>query len=246
MAASTSAYMLYHQNNWLQRKPGSSRLSVCQTFSPWISAFGCSQKRTSAWSRKYEPLPTIPCCDGGAPVRIEACTVEVTAGNTGCRLAILAVLSRVLMCGVASPNSEGVSPTTLISSSGCSEGIGVGLLHVQQVALAQLLFDPAQLSGDAGQLSGLGSGPQFNGQHAPAVGFHLQHRAHIGMRRQVVEGLRQGNLAAAEFGQQQVVAEQRDVEVDAQFAEPGAVLQGGRQVWPGHSMALGRERFHLM
>ncbi|MOA24155.1 hypothetical protein D3C78_1448240 [compost metagenome] len=73
-------------------------------------------------------------------MRIEACTVEVTAGNTGCSVAILAVFNRALMQGVAAPSSAGVRPTTLISSSGWragSERMGMGLqrLRLQQAAL---------------------------------------------------------------------------------------------------------------
>ena len=50
--------------------------------SPATSWFDCRQNITSARSRKYQPLPTIPCSRGSRPVRIVDCAEQVTAGST--------------------------------------------------------------------------------------------------------------------------------------------------------------------
>ena len=65
---------------------GSARRAVSHTFSPCTSALCCRQRKTSPRSRKYQPLPTMPCSDGGRPVRIVDCTVHVTAGQDGAEL----------------------------------------------------------------------------------------------------------------------------------------------------------------
>ena len=83
MEKSALEYMLYHQNNLAQVKPGTSRRSFSQSFSPWTRWLLCFQNLTSAFSRSYQPFPTIPCLAGDVPVMIDDCAVQVTAGKAG-------------------------------------------------------------------------------------------------------------------------------------------------------------------
>src|SRR5256886_12726770 len=72
--------MLYHQKSLAQVKPGRRRRAASHTFSPATRRFDCRQSHTSASSRKYQPLPTMPCSRGSVPVSIVDCAVHVTAG----------------------------------------------------------------------------------------------------------------------------------------------------------------------
>ncbi len=56
-----------------------------QICSPWMRALCWRHRKTSPRSRKYHPLPTMPWSRGIAPVTMEACTEQVTAGSTGLR-----------------------------------------------------------------------------------------------------------------------------------------------------------------
>src|SRR3989442_880445 len=73
--------MLYHQKSLAQVKPGRRRRAASHTFSPATRRFDCRQSHTSASSRKYQPLPTMPCSRGSVPVSIVDCAVHVTAGR---------------------------------------------------------------------------------------------------------------------------------------------------------------------
>jgi hypothetical protein len=52
--------MLNHQNRFAHVNVGSAARAVSQIFDPCTSRFACFQKRISASSREYQPLPTIP------------------------------------------------------------------------------------------------------------------------------------------------------------------------------------------
>src|SRR5438309_2150341 len=107
--------MLYHQQMLAQVKLGSIFLAASQIFSPLTSLFDCSQNLISHSSRKYQPLPTMPCSLGCLPVRYVDCTVQVTAGMDGLMLAMRRDLANMLSRGVCAPMSEGVSPTMLMT-----------------------------------------------------------------------------------------------------------------------------------
>src|SRR2546427_3700298 len=77
--------MLYHQKSLAQVKPGRRRRAASHTFSPATRRFDCRQSHTSASSRKYQPLPTMPCSRGSVPVSIVDCAVHVTAGSAAPR-----------------------------------------------------------------------------------------------------------------------------------------------------------------
>src|SRR6516165_8296942 len=79
-AKSAELYMLYHQKSLAQVKAGSRFLAASHTFSPETSAFDCRHSHTSARSRKYQPLATMPCSLGIVPVKNVDCTEHVTAG----------------------------------------------------------------------------------------------------------------------------------------------------------------------
>jgi hypothetical protein len=74
-------YMLYHQNSLATLKLGSRRLASSHSFSPATNWFDCRHNHTCAKSRKYQPLPTMPCSRGNAPVSIVDWTEQVTAGR---------------------------------------------------------------------------------------------------------------------------------------------------------------------
>src|SRR3954463_4898896 len=103
--------MLYHQQMLAQVKVGSSFFAVSQIFSAVTSLLDCFQNLISHSSRKYQPLPTIPCWLGCTPVRYVDCTVHVTAGMDGAMLATLRDLAKAVSRGVCAPISEDVSPT---------------------------------------------------------------------------------------------------------------------------------------
>src|SRR5215216_4161135 len=111
--------MLYHQNRFAQVKVGSSRLAASHTLGRCTSLFDCRQNRTSHSSRKYHPLPTIPCSLGNVPVRYVLCTVVVTAGRTAPMLATFPRSASAFNRGVCWPMSERVSPTTLMTTVLC-------------------------------------------------------------------------------------------------------------------------------
>src|SRR5579859_760332 len=105
--------MLNHQNKLAQVKVGSSDRAVSHIFGLWTSALDCRQNRTSHSSRKYHPLPTIPCSLGLRPVRYVAWTGHVTAGSTVLIEAPWPRSAKALRYGVEGPSRPGVSPTTL-------------------------------------------------------------------------------------------------------------------------------------
>src|SRR4051812_11782852 len=74
-------YMLYHQNSFATLKLGSRRLASSHSFSPCTNWFDCRHSQICDKSRKYQPLPTIPCSRGNLPVKNVDCTEQVTAGN---------------------------------------------------------------------------------------------------------------------------------------------------------------------
>src|SRR4051794_3969307 len=106
--------MLYHQQMLAQVNVGSSFFAVSQIFSADTSLFDCFQNLISHSSRKYQPLPTIPCSLGCTPVKYVDCTVQVTAGIDGAMLATLRDFANAESLGVCAPISEGVRPTMLM------------------------------------------------------------------------------------------------------------------------------------
>ena len=52
--------MLYHQNTLAHVNVGSISFARSQIFGACTSLFDCFQNRTSASSRAYQPLPTMP------------------------------------------------------------------------------------------------------------------------------------------------------------------------------------------
>src|SRR5262249_21677887 len=108
-------YMLYHQKSFAQVKPGISRRKPSQIFAPVTSLFDCFQNWTSDNVRSYQPLPTMPCCEGVRPVRYVDCAVQVTAGNAGATAALAPFAANVRMCEDAS-STDCVSPTTLMTA----------------------------------------------------------------------------------------------------------------------------------
>jgi hypothetical protein len=61
--------MLNHQNMFATVNDGSCARATSQIFGACTSAFDCFQNLTSASSREYQPLPTMPCDEGWTPVR---------------------------------------------------------------------------------------------------------------------------------------------------------------------------------
>ena len=111
-------YMLYHQKSFAQVKPGTWRRAASQTFSPATRRFDCRQSQISARSRKYQPLPTMPCCRGSAPVSMLACALQVTAGNTALSGVMKPSRASAASAGVSDPTWADVSPTTSTTTSG--------------------------------------------------------------------------------------------------------------------------------
>src|SRR6478672_7330080 len=81
-AMSALEYMLYHQNSLAQVKDASRRRAASQIFSPPTRRLDWRHSQISDKSRKYQPLPTMPCSRGSTPVTKVDCTVVVTAGVT--------------------------------------------------------------------------------------------------------------------------------------------------------------------
>ena len=66
MDQSAPEYMLYHQKSFAQVKLGSASRNESQIFFPATRWLDCFQNWTSASSRLYQPLPTMPCSAGRA------------------------------------------------------------------------------------------------------------------------------------------------------------------------------------
>jgi hypothetical protein len=60
-------------------KLGSSRFAASHSFSRRTRWFDCRHNHTCDKSRKYQPLPTMPCSLGSTPVTNVDCTEQVTA-----------------------------------------------------------------------------------------------------------------------------------------------------------------------
>ena len=112
-------YMLYHQNILAQVKAGSRALPASQIFSPATSPSGWRQSMTSARSRKYQPLATIPWPDGGRPVISVACTVQVTAGVTVASGRMPPRAASRARFGVCTPTRRGARPTARMTRVRC-------------------------------------------------------------------------------------------------------------------------------
>src|SRR5205809_938344 len=108
--------MLYHQKSLAQVNFGSCARNSSQTLRPCTRRLDCFQKWTSANSRLYHPLPTIPCWAGNKPVRYVDWAGQVTAGNTGTIDAFLPVATKRFSAGVEDPRSDSVKPTTLMTA----------------------------------------------------------------------------------------------------------------------------------
>src|SRR3712207_6972343 len=74
--------MAYHQQMFPARYPGWRRRAVSQMFSPLTSLLCWRHRKTSPSSRKYQPLPTIPCCAGARPVSMVDWTVHRSEEHT--------------------------------------------------------------------------------------------------------------------------------------------------------------------
>src|SRR5688572_27967145 len=105
--------MLYHQKSFAQVKFGTVSRNSSQIFRPRTRWFDCFQNCTSARSRLYQPLPTIPCSEGASPVRYVLCAEHVTAGKTGVMVAACPRDRNELRFGVFGPSRPLVNPTTL-------------------------------------------------------------------------------------------------------------------------------------
>src|SRR4051812_18942398 len=79
-AKSAELYMLYHQKSLAEVNERSRFLAASHTFSPATRALDCLHSHTSARSRKYQPLATMPCDEGKSPVKNVDCAEQVTAG----------------------------------------------------------------------------------------------------------------------------------------------------------------------
>src|SRR3989454_8907350 len=110
--------MLYHQKSLAQVKPGRRRRAASHTFSPATRRFDCRQSHTSASSRKYQPLPTMPCSRGSVPVSIVDCAVHVTAGSTPPNGGEKPPPARAASAGGAAAAPAGVSPPTARKTGG--------------------------------------------------------------------------------------------------------------------------------
>src|SRR5262249_4921447 len=82
------------------------------------SVFDWRQRNTSFSSRKYQPLPTMPCSRGSLPVSIVACAEHVTAGRTVPSSAANPSTARRDRLGVSAPSMPRVSPTTSSKRTG--------------------------------------------------------------------------------------------------------------------------------
>src|SRR5690349_23209074 len=114
---SADEYMLYHQKRLAQVKLGSRRLAASQIFSPPTSRFDWRQSQTSDRSRKYQPLATMPCSRGNAPVRKVDWMGHVTAGKTVSSGRTAPRAASRWRCGVCGPMKRPAKPTTLMTTS---------------------------------------------------------------------------------------------------------------------------------
>src|SRR5207249_8924377 len=87
-------------------------------FSPATRWFDWRQNHTSARSRKYQPLPTIPWSRGSVPVSIVDWALQVTAGSTAPSGVMKPSRASAASAGVSAPTCAGVSPTTSRTRSG--------------------------------------------------------------------------------------------------------------------------------
>src|SRR5688572_11890956 len=115
-AQSTLVTMLYHQNRFAQVNAESRSRPASQTFLASTKRFDCRHNHTSPSSRKYQPLPTMPCSDGSLPVKNVDCAEQVTAGVTVVSGRNAPCFAKSFKCGVASPSRCSASPTTSITS----------------------------------------------------------------------------------------------------------------------------------
>src|SRR3954471_18543599 len=115
IAMSADEYMLYHQNSFAQVNDGSRLRAASHSFSPSTSRLDWRHSQISESSRKYHPLPTMPCSRGSVPVTKVDCTVVVTAGVTVRRLRTVPCFASAPRCG-AWTSSAGVMPTTFSTS----------------------------------------------------------------------------------------------------------------------------------
>src|SRR4051812_40994797 len=107
--------MLYHQNRLAQVKLGSTMRASSQILGDCTKWFDCLQNFTSHSSRKYHPLPTMPCSFGSLPVRYEDWTEQVTAGRISSISVVVRALAHACSSGMRC-KSFVVSPTTLITA----------------------------------------------------------------------------------------------------------------------------------
>src|SRR3989454_1546703 len=114
--------MLYHQKSLAQVKPGRRRRAASHTFSPATRRFDCRQSHTSASSRKYQPLPTMPCSRGSVPVSIVDCAVHVTAGSNSPRGGQNPPPARGGRAGGSAPARAGGGPPTARTTRGGRRG----------------------------------------------------------------------------------------------------------------------------
>src|SRR2546425_1109650 len=165
-------YMLYHQKSFAQVKPGTWRRAASQTFSPATRRFDCRQSQISARSRKYQPLPSMPCCRGSAPVSMLACALQVRAGNTAPSGIMKPSRASAASAGVSDPTWADVSPTTSTTTSG---GVSPPRGERPRFGLSQQGGPrPRHLAGQAGRQRGIAGRALGFGQHGPGVGLYLE------------------------------------------------------------------------
>jgi hypothetical protein len=114
-AKSAVEYMLYHQNSLAQVNSGSRLRAASHSFSPPTRRLDWRHSQISDRSRKYQPLPTMPCSRGSAPVTKVDCTVVVTAGTTVSSGRTPPRFASALRFG-ACASSTGVRPATFSTS----------------------------------------------------------------------------------------------------------------------------------
>src|SRR4051812_11796290 len=131
IAMSAEEYMLYHQNSFAQVNDASRLRAASQIFSPSTSRLDWRHSQISERSRKYHPLPTMPCSRGKVPVTKVDCTVVVTAGVTVRRLRTVPCFASAPRCG-AWTSSAGVMPTTFSTSVRFMSAPPADLLYSQR------------------------------------------------------------------------------------------------------------------
>src|SRR6476469_11136173 len=210
---SVVAPIAYHQHTFAVWKSGFAARAVSHSFSPWTSRLCWRHRKTSPSSRKYQPLPTIPCSFGILPARNVDCTLHVTAGSTVPSSACQPSRASAEMFGMCR-NSFGVMPTTSSTNSGDSVTAlirGDLLPSVRRrfprpspavssnsSKLEQVGRGPAELRGDAPDQCRVAAVAGGFRQDAPRVGLYLNVRhvvhsgsqgldrgaQHVGRRRQ--------------------------------------------------------------